>query len=395
MGHDYFEHVPNPTQIDIKKMIPFNIAAQTGREIKYIQQAISSGKLSANAPFCRKCESQLEDMLQVGKVLLSPSGSAALDMSAILADIKPGDEVIMPSFTYPSTANAFALRGAKIIFTDIRPDTMNINEELVEAAISKHTKAIVPVHYAGVVCEMDKILFLARKKNMLVIEDAAMSIGSLYKGRAAGSIGDMACLSFHETKNISCGEGGAICINNEKYVKRAQITREKGTNRIEFEKGEVDKYTWVDLGSSFLLSELNAAYLYAQLEAYQQIISKRKKLWKYYFNGLKGIADEGKIIIPNIPEHCSHNAHMFYIKTQESKQREKLLKYLNNKGILAIFHYIPLHTAKGGKAFGVFRGKDIFTSTESSKLLRLPLYYGLKTSEVNYIVDCIIDFYKS
>lgn len=374
--------------------ISFNVPPYTGGEENYIKQAIQAKKISGGGEFTKKCASQLEKMTGCENVLITTSGTAALEMSGILADIKPGDEVIMPSYTFVSTANAFALRGAKIVFVDIRPDTMNIDEKLIEKAVTEKTKAIVPVHYGGVACEMDVILDIAKRHNICVIEDAAQGVNAFYKGKALGSIGDFGCFSFHETKNYSSGEGGAVLINNEKDVERAEIIIEKGTNRSKFFRGQVDKYTWVDIGSSYLQSEINCAHLYAQIENPEIINNDRIRSWNLYDELLKPLADKGLIETPYIPEECKHNAHMYYIKVKDLAERTKLIPYLKENGIGAVFHYIPLHSSPAGKKFGKFFGEDKYTTKESERILRLPMYYGLKDFEIEHIADSLKRFYK-
>jgi dTDP-4-amino-4,6-dideoxygalactose transaminase len=376
-------------------MISFNIPPYTGKELDYIKKAIEANKICGDGQFTSKCNTWIEDNTGTNKALLTTSCTHALEMAAILADIKPGDEVIMPSYTFVSTADAFVLRGAKIIFVDIRPDTMNIDEKLIESAITERTKAIVPVHYAGVACEMDKICEIAKKYNLYVIEDAAQGIMSTYKGKALGTIGDVGCYSFHETKNYSMGEGGAILINDDKFVEKAEITREKGTDRSKFFRGQIDKYTWVDYGSSYLPSDMNAAYLFAQLEMAEIINSQRIDNWNMYYNGLKSLEDNGVIELPYIPEECIHNAHMFYIKVKNVEERAKLISYLKENDILSVFHYVPLHSSPAGKKFGEFFGEDNYTTRESERLLRLPMYYGLKEDETNYIINKIVEFYNA
>lgn len=374
-------------------MIPFNIPLITGQEMCYINQAIQNKKICGDGSFTKKCNEWLENNAKTKKVLLTTSCTHALEMAAILADIRENDEVIMPSFTFVTTANAFVLRGAKIIFVDVRSDTMNIDETKIEEAITNKTKAIVPVHYAGVSCEMDEIMELAKKYNLLVIEDAAQGMMSTYKKKVLGSIGDMGCYSFHETKNYSCGEGGAILINNERFVERAEIIREKGTNRLRFLKGQVDKYTWVDIGSSYLPSELNAAFLYAHLEMAEVVNKKRLYLWDRYYQNLKDLEVKGVLELPQIPYHCSHNAHMFYVKLKDAEERHEVIEFLKNNGIQAAFHYIPLHSSLAGQKFGEFRGEDKHTTKGSERLLRLPLYYDLKLEEVDYITEQVRDFF--
>ena len=315
-------------------------------------------------------------------------------MASLLARVEPGDEVIMPSYTFVSTANAFVLRGAKIVFVDIRPDTMNIDENLIEDAITEKTKAIVPVHYGGVSCEMDTIMDIARRHNLVVVEDAAQGVMSYYKGRALGSIGDFGCYSFHETKNYSMGEGGAVLVNDEANVERAEIIREKGTNRSRFVRGQVDKYTWVDIGSSYLQSELNCAYLYAQIEDPNIINDDRLDSWNKYYDALKPLADKGCIDLPVVPEGCVHNAHMFYIKAKDLEERTELISHLKENGVAAVFHYIPLHSAPAGQAFGRFHGEDRYTTKESERLLRLPMYYGLTDEDIEKVVKSVYDFYN-
>lgn len=376
------------------KRIPFNVPPYIGKEDEYIKKAIDSRKICGDGEFTRLCNSKLEELTGTKKALITTSGTSALEMSALLAEIEPGDEVIMPSYTFVSTANAFVLRGAKIVFVDIRPDTMNIDEKLIESAITPKTKAIVPVHYAGVACEMDTICDIAKKYNLIVIEDAAQGVMSYYKGKALGSIGDFGCYSFHETKNYSMGEGGALLINCDNAVERAEIIREKGTNRTKFFRGQVDKYTWVDLGSSYLQSELNCAYLYAQIENPDIINESRIKAWNKYYELLKPLEAEGYITLPVIPQGCVHNAHMFYIKVKDLAERTKLIAFLKEKAVNAVFHYIPLHTSPAGKQFGVFSGEDKYTTKESERLLRLPMYYNIEEQDVIYIAEQVREFYK-
>jgi len=311
----------------------------------------------------------------------------------MLAGIQPGDEVIMPAYTFVSTANAFVLRGAKVKFIDIRPDTMNLDESLIEDAITEKTKAIVPVHYAGVGCEMDTVMEIAKRRRLLVIEDAAQGVMSTYKGQALGSIGDYGCYSFHETKNYSMGEGGAIVVRDDKMVEMAEIIREKGTDRSKFFRGQVDKYTWVEVGSSYLPSELNAAYLWAQLEQADQIFRDRMQIWRMYEEGFRELADAGKVELPHIPEGCSHNAHMFYMKVKDLKERTRLISYMKSRGIILVFHYVPLHTAPAGRKYGKFVGEDRYTTKESERLVRLPLYYGMKPIDTERVICAVEDFY--
>lgn len=375
-------------------MIPFNVPPYIGKEDKYIKQAIDSRKICGDGQFTKKCNEKFEEITGAKKVLMTTSGTSALEMAALLADIKPGDEVIMPSYTFVSTANAFVLRGATIVFVDIRPDTMNIDENLIEDAITEKTKAIVPVHYGGVACEMDTICDIAKRHNLVVVEDAAQGVMSFYKGRALGSIGDFGCYSFHETKNYSMGEGGAVLVNHEKNVERAEIIREKGTNRTKFFRGQVDKYTWIDLGSSYLQSELNCAYLYAQIENPDIINNDRLQSWNTYYELLTPLKEKGCIDLPVVPEGCVHNAHMFYIKTKDLEERSKLIAFLKENRIGAVFHYIPLHSSPAGQQFSRFHGEDKYTTKESKRLLRLPMYYGLEKKDIEYVVSKIKEFYE-
>ena len=375
-------------------MIPFNMPPYVGTENNYIKKAIENHKICGDGEFTKKCSAWIEEKTGTKKGLLTTSCTHALEMAALLLDIKPGDEVIMPSFTFVSTADAFVLRGAKAVFVDIRPDTMNINEELIEDAITDRTKAIVPVHYAGVACEMDRIMEIAAKHGLAVVEDAAQGVMSSYKGKALGTIGDFGCYSFHETKNYSMGEGGALLIRDDARTEDAEIIREKGTNRSKFFRGQIDKYTWVNLGSSYLPSDMNAAYLWAQLEQAEEINENRLNSWTEYYNGLKDLADEGKIELPYIPGECVHNAHMFYIKAKDLEERTALIKYLKDNEINTAFHYIPLHSAPAGIKFGRFNGEDIYTTKESERLLRLPMYYQLTKEDRDKVIDKIREFYK-
>ena len=374
-------------------MINFNEPIMVEKAFDYVREAINNKKLSGDGEFTKRCNFWLEKWSGAPKVLLTTSCTHATEMAAILADIKPGDEVIMPAYTFVSTADAFVLRGAKAKFVDIRPDTMNMDEKLIEEAITEKTKAIVPVHYAGVACEMDTIMEIAKKHNLLVIEDAAQGVMSTYKGRALGSIGDYGCYSFHETKNYSMGEGGALVIRDKDNCEMAEIVREKGTNRSKFFRGQIDKYTWVEAGSSYLPSELNAAYLWAQLEIADEIFNNRMESWNLYWEGLRGLSESGKIQLPFIPNECNHTAHMFYIKAKDLDERTKLISYLKSNGINSVFHYIPLHTAPAGKKYGEFVGEDVYTTKESERLLRLPLYYGMKKIDVERVIDAIMEFY--
>lgn len=377
-------------------MINFNRPPVTGKEIEYLTQAINSPKLSGDAYFGRKCQSWFEQHLGCGKALLTPSCTAALEMAAILIDIQPGDEVIMPSFTFVSTANAFVLRGATIVFVDVRKDTMNIDETKIEAAITDRTKAIVPVHYAGVACEMDSIMALAGKHGLYVIEDAAQGMMSTYKSRPLGTIGHLAAFSFHETKNYtSGGEGGLLIVNDDKFVQRAEIIREKGTNRSLFFRGMVDKYSWVDVGSSFLPSELQAAYLWAQLENVDVINTTRLNHWNYYWQALQPLVDKGLIEVPSIPDACQHNAHMFYLKVADLNERTALLTFLNDHGVMAVFHYIPLHSAEAGNRYSRFEGLDVHTTVESERLIRLPLYFNMTEAEREKVALTVISFFDN
>lgn len=375
-------------------MIKFNVPPFVGKEIEYMREAVRLGKVCGDGEFTKKCNEWFVENTHTSKALLTTSCTHALEMAALLCDIQPGDEVIMPSYTFVSTANAFVLRGAKIVFVDIRPDTMNIDEKLIEAAITDKTKAIVPVHYAGVACEMDTILDIAERYNLKVVEDAAQGVHSFYKGKALGTFGDFGCYSFHETKNYSMGEGGALLIRNPQEGENAEIIREKGTNRSKFFRGQIDKYTWVDQGSSYLPSELNAAYLYAQLEMAEVINENRLATWRKYYDALKKLETAGKIELPYVPEECRHNAHMFYIKCADIEERSNLIEILKQNEVMAVFHYVPLHSAPAGLKFGRFHGEDRFTTKESERLLRLPLYYGIKTEDVEKVIQVIYDFYK-
>lgn len=374
-------------------MISFNVPPYVGNEEKYISQAIKNRKICGDGEFTKKCSQWIENKTKTAKALLTTSCTHATEMAAILCDIKPGDEVIMPSYTFVSTADAFVLRGAKAIFVDIRPDTMNIDEKLIEDAITDKTKVIVPVHYAGVACEMDEIMDIAARHNLKVVEDAAQGVMAYYKGIPLGTIGDYGCYSFHETKNLSMGEGGALLIRSPEMIEQAEIVREKGTNRSKFFRGQIDKYTWVDAGSSYLPSELNAAYLWAQLEMAEQIYNDRMESWNRYYEMLKPLEEKEFLELPYIPNECIHNAHMFYVKVKDLSERTKLINFLKGKNINAVFHYIPLHTAPAGCKYGEFRGADVYTTKESERLLRLPLYYGLGDS-VEIVVDEIYNFFR-
>ncbi len=374
--------------------INFNIPPVVGNEETYIRDAIKLRKICGDGTYTKSCDKWLEEKSGAKKVLLTTSCTHALEMAALLIDVKAGDEVIMPSFTFVSTADAFILRGATAVFVDIRPDTMNIDESLIEAAITKRTKAIAPVHYAGVSCEMDVIMDIARRHGLKVVEDAAQGILSTYKGKPLGTIGDYGCYSFHETKNLSMGEGGAILLNDESSIEQAEIIREKGTNRSKFFRGEIDKYTWVAAGSSYLPSELNAAYLYAQLQKAEEINNDRMQSWNLYYEMLKPLKDRGAIELPTVPQHCKHNAHMFYLKTDNLNVRTRLLEYLKANGIGAVFHYVPLHSSPAGIKYGRFAGEDKYTTRESERLVRLPMYYGLSKEQIEFVCEKINAFYK-
>lgn len=374
-------------------MIDFNRPPYTGRELEYIRQAVEANKICGDGEFTKRCSAWMKENLGTKYALLTTSCTHALEMAAYLSDIQPGDEVIMPSYTFVSTADAFVLRGARIVFVDIRPDTMNIDETLIESAITEKTRAIVPVHYAGVACEMDTILALADKYHLKVVEDAAQGVHAYYKGRALGTLGDFGCFSFHETKNYSMGEGGALLFQKDKYLERAEILREKGTDRSKFFRGQVDKYTWVDYGSSYLPSDLNAAYLYAQLEACRDIDARRMSVWELYHRELRPLKEAGLLEQPTVPEYASHNAHMYYIKVKDMDMRSRLIGFLRQREICSVFHYIPLHSAAAGRKFGRFHGEDVYTTRESQRLLRLPMYYSLTLEQAEYVVDCIREFF--
>ena len=375
-------------------MIPFNVPPYLGLETEYIAQAVAKRKLSGDGEFTYKCSAWLEKNIGSAKALLTTSCTHALEMAALLCDIKPGDEVIMPSFTFVSSANAFVIHGATVVFIDIRPDTMNIDEKLIEDAVTEKTKAIVPVHYAGVGCDMDVISEIAEKHDLYIIEDAAHAIGALYNGKPLGGIGDFGTFSFHETKNITCGEGGALLIRDDKYVSRAEIIREKGTNRSQFFRGEIDKYTWCDIGSSYLPSEINAAYLYAQLIQIDYINNDRLKTWNLYNDALSPLVKSGKIETAIIPGNCTHTAHMFWVKTKDLNERTELQNYLRQNGVYAVFHYVPLHSAEAGLKYGRFHGDDIFTTSESDRLLRLPMFYGMSQKDTEKVIESVMNFYS-
>lgn len=376
-------------------MIPFNAPPIVGTELDYMQSAMESGKLCGDGGFTRRCQQWMEHRFSCPKVLLTPSCTASLEMAAILLDIQPGDEVIMPAFTFVSTANAFVLRGAKVVFVDIRPDTMNIDETKIEAAITEKTRAIVPVHYAGVACEMDTIMALAKQYKLYVVEDAAQGVMSTYKGKALGTIGNIGCFSFHETKNYTAGgEGGATLINDPALIDRAEIIREKGTNRSQFFRGQVDKYTWRDIGSSYLMADLQAAYLWAQLEVADRINQQRLTLWQNYYKALEPLARAGRIVLPEIPANCQHNAHMFYIKLRDIADRSDLIAFMKEAEILAVFHYIPLHACPAGEQFGRFHGEDRFTTQESERLVRLPMFYNLAAVNQRTIITTLLSYFS-
>ncbi len=375
-------------------MINFNVPPYVDTAMNYIQECVANQKICGDGAYTKKCNEWIEAKTGTAKCLLTTSCTHATELAALLADIKPGDEVIMPAYTFVSTADAFVLRGAIPVFVDIRPDTMNIDETLIEDAITDKTRAIVPVHYAGVACEMDTIMEIAKKHNLVVIEDAAQGIMSTYKGKALGTIGDFGCFSFHETKNYSMGEGGALLIHDEKDVEAAEIIREKGTNRSKFYRGQIDKYTWVDVGSSYLPSDMNAAYLYSQLEIAEEINEARLACWNRYKENLTELAKTGRIELPVIPKGCVHNAHMFYLKTKDIEERTRFIEYLAASEVHAVFHYIPLHTAPAGLKFGRFHGEDKYTTRESERLVRLPMYYGLTMEMVDYICEVVKKFYK-
>ena len=376
-------------------MINFNEPPFVGTEFVYLEQAIRNKKICGDGVFTKRCNAWLEDCTGAQKALLTTSGTAALEMAALLCDIEPGDEVILPSYTFSSTATAFVLAGARLVFVDIRPDTMNIDERMIEAAVSDKTKAIVVVHYAGVSCEMDAIMDLASEYNLRIVEDAAQGIMSLYKGRPLGSIGDLGCYSFHETKNYSMGEGGALLIADEKHNEPAEVLREKGTNRSRFFRGQVDKYTWVGYGSSYLPSDLNAAYLWAQLERADDINENRLAIWNRYYHAFVDLADQEIISLPVVPKECVHNAHMFYMKCRGLSERTALIAYLRDRDVQSTFHYIPLHSAPAGRKFGRFAGDDVYTTAESERIVRLPMYYGLAEEDQDRVIEAVRAFFAS
>ena len=374
-------------------MIDFNIPPFTGKELEYMQQAIKNKKICGDGEFTKKCSRWMEKKFQANHVLLTTSCTHALEMAAVLTQVKPGDEVILPSYTFVSTADAFVQRGATLVFVDIRPETMNLDERLIEDAITEKTKVIVPVHYAGVGCEMDRIMEIAETYNLKVVEDAAQGVNAYYKGRALGSIGDVGCFSFHETKNYSMGEGGATLLRDDTLVEKAEIIREKGTDRSRFLRGQVDKYSWVELGSSYLPSELNAAYLLAQLEKADEINDSRLAVWSRYYEEFKPLAEAVGMGLPIIPAECQHNAHMFYVKLKDLKERTDFISYLKDNGILAVFHYVPLHSSAAGRRFGVFSGEDRFTTKESERLVRLPMYYNMAEDDQTKVIETVKQFF--
>lgn len=375
-------------------MVPFNIPPYVGTELEYVRQAVEDNrKLCGDGPFTKRCQDWIAERFGAQKVLLTTSGTTALEMAAILCDIHPGDEVILPSYTFSSTATAFVLVGAKLVFVDIRPDTMNIDETKIEEAITDKTRVIVAVHYAGISCEMDTIMQLARKHGLLVVEDAAQGVMSTYKGKALGTIGDFGCFSFHETKNYSMGEGGAVIIGNPAYNERAEIIREKGTNRSRFLRGQVDKYTWVDYGSSYLPSDINAAYLWGELEVADEINNDRLGSWSRYRDAFEPLSLAGKLGVPVVPSECKHNAHMFYVKLRDLDQRTSFISFLRENGVASAFHYVPLHSAPAGEKFGRFNGKDEYTTSESERLVRLPMYYGLNDRDQQRVIDIVKAFF--
>jgi dTDP-4-amino-4,6-dideoxygalactose transaminase len=374
-------------------MIDFNVPPFTGKEFEYIREAVAAHKISGDGEFTKKCSRWMEERFHAQRVYLTTSGTTALDMAALLCDIKPGDEVILPSYTFSSTATSAVLAGAKLVFVDIRPDTMNIDEKKIEAAVTDRTKAIFVVHYAGVAAEMDEIMEIAKKHSLLVVEDAAQGVMSTYKGKALGTIGDFGCYSFHETKNYSMGEGGAIVINNPACNERAEILREKGTNRSRFFRGQVDKYTWVDFGDSYLPSELNAAYLWAQLEMAEQILADRMHTWEVYDSAFRVLENEGLAALPVIPEYDVHNAHMYYLKLRDLAQRTEFISFMKQRGVQTPFHYVPLHSAPAGLRFGRFHGEDQYTTAESERLVRLPLYYNMKETDRAYVVKTVLEYF--
>lgn len=374
-------------------MIRFNVPPYTGNEIENIKKAVENQHICGDGMFTKQCSEYLEEITGTSKCLLTTSCTHALEMAALLCDIKEGDEVILPSYTFVSTADAFVLRGAVPVFVDIRPDTMNIDENLIEAAITERTKVIAVVHYAGIACEMDKIMEIAEKHHLMVVEDAAQAIMCTYKGKPLGTFGDFGCFSFHETKNFSMGEGGALLIRDSKYIEAAEILREKGTDRSKYFRGQVDKYRWMNYGSSYLPSDMNAAYLYSQFEMADQINEVRKARWNQYYELLNPLQDKGIITLPTVPDGCEHNGHMFYIKTKDMQERTELIQFMKDNDILTVFHYVPLHSAPAGLKFGRFHGEDRYTTAESERLLRLPMFYQLTKEQVELIAGKVKEFY--
>ena len=374
-------------------MISFNVAPFMGKEFDYIHDAILSRHISGDGKYTKLCDEWMEKRFNAEKIMLTTSGTTALDMAMMMCDLEPGDEVILPSFTFSSTATSAVLAGANLVFVDVRPDTMNIDEDKIEEAITDRTRVISVVHYAGVACDMDKIMDIARRHSLIVVEDAAQGVMSTYKGKALGTIGDFGCYSFHETKNYSMGEGGAIVINNPAYIEMAEILREKGTNRSKFYRGQVDKYTWVDFGDSYLPSEINAAYLWAQLEKADEINENRMETWNFYNESLKPLRDMGLIELPTIPDYCEHNAHMYYIKLKDLDERSSFLQFMRDREIGCVFHYVPLHSAPAGRKFGRFHGEDTFTTIESDRLVRLPMYYGITEEDKETVISSIKEYF--
>ena len=375
-------------------MIPFNIPPFTGNEMKYIREAVDNQKICGDGPFTKRCSAWMEEHTGTSRALLTTSCTHANELAVLLLDLQPGDEVIMPSFTFVSSADAYVLRGAVPVFVDIRPDTMNIDENLIEDAITERTKAIEVVHYAGVGCNMDKIMEIADKYHLYVIEDAAQAVNAYYNGKALGTFGDFGCYSFHETKNYSMGEGGALLIRDPGYIDAAEIIREKGTNRSQYYRGQVDKYTWMNYGSSYLPSDMNAAYLWAQLELAEAINAKRISVWNYYQEALRELVDRGLIEVPYVPKECTHNAHMFYVKTKDLQERTDFIAFMDQKGIMTPFHYVPLHTAPAGRKYARFHGEDRYTTSESDRLVRLPLFYAITEEQMEYVVRMTKEFYR-
>ncbi|MBR0388423.1 MAG: dTDP-4-amino-4,6-dideoxygalactose transaminase [Clostridia bacterium] len=376
-------------------MISFNVPPYTGRETEYMKQAVENLHISGDGPFTKKCAEWMQERFGVKRALLTTSGSTALDMAALLCGLERGDEVILPSFTFSSTANSFVMAGAKLVFVDIRPDTMNIDEKLIEDAITGKTKVIVPVHYAGVSCEMDTILEIAKRHGLKVVEDAAQGVMSTYRGKALGTLGDFGCFSFHETKNYSMGEGGALLLHREEDILRAEILREKGTNRSQFFRGQVAKYNWVDYGDSYLPSDLNAAYLWAQLEKAEAINANRLGTWNAYHEAFRELQEAGRIGLPTVPKECVHNAHMYYIKCRDLEDRTAFIRFMKERDIGCVFHYVPLHSAPAGLKFGRFHGEDRYTTKESDRLVRLPMYYGMTEKDRDTVIGAALEFFRN